>query len=221
MGEENLKLVTLGSVPYKPIVPIALKQKRMKKIMFNDQYGLTQAVLDGRKTQTRRIAYQEPFKYNCNCGICTEGKDKGKLTINDGNEIVAKSTYKIGEVVAVAQRYSDIPFANDIFIRAFPIGWANKMFVKSSLMPHQIKITNIRCERLQDISTDDCMKEGIFCSHIDGIDDAYTYDTTFDRFVKKWWYRTPIEAYKMLSCKLHLHWGSNPLVFVYDFVLVK
>lgn len=62
--------------------------------MFNDQYGLTQAVLEGRKTQTRRIAFQDPFKYNCSCGICTEGKDKGKLTINDGNEIVAKSTYK-------------------------------------------------------------------------------------------------------------------------------
>ena len=193
----------------------------MKKIMFNVQYGLTEAVLDGRKTQTRRIAYEKPFKYIRNCGFFTEGKDKGKLSINDGNEIVAKSTYKIGEVVAVAQRYCDIPFANDIFIRAVPIGWSNKMFVKSSLMPHQIKITNIRCERLQDISTDDCMKEGIFCSHIDGFDDAYTYDATFDRFVKKCWYRTPIEAYKMLSSKLHLHWDSNPLVFVYDFKLIK
>lgn len=193
----------------------------MQKIMFNDQYGLSQAVLDGRKTQTRRIAYQEPFRRNFNCGFCMEGKDKGKLTINDGNEIVAKSTYKIGEVVAVAQRYSDIPFANDIFIGAVPIGWSNKMFVKSSLMPHQIKITNIRCERLQDISTDDCMDEGIFRSHIKGIDDAYSYDATNDSFKKKWWYRTPIEAYKMLSCKLNLHWGINPLVFVYDFELVK
>lgn len=193
----------------------------MQKIMFNDQYGLTQAVLDGRKTQTRRIAYQEPFRRNFNCGFCMEGKDKGKLTINDGNEIVAKSTYKIGEVVAVAQRYSDIPFANDIFIRAVPIGWSNKMFVKSSLMPHQIKITNIRCERLQDISTDDCMKEGIYCSHMVWFHDTYSYDATNDSKRKKWWYKTPIEAYKMLSCKLHLHWGSNPLVFVYDFVLVK
>ena len=193
----------------------------MKKIMFNDQYGLTEAVLDGRKTQTRRIAYEKPFKYKRNCGFITEGKDKGKLCINDGNEIVAKSTYKIGEVVAVAQRYCDIPFANDIFIREVPIGWSNKMFVKSNLMPHQIKITNIRCERLQYISTEDCMKEGIFCSHIDGIDDAFSYDATNDSFAKKWWYRTPIEAYKMLTCKLHLHWGTNPLVFVYDFELVK
>lgn len=193
----------------------------MKKIMFNDQYGLTEAVLDGRKTQTRRIAYEKHFKHIRSCGFCTEGKDKGKLIINDGNEIVAKSTYKMGEIVAVAQRYCDIPFANDIFIRAVPIGWSNKMFVKSDLMPHQIKITNIRCERLQDISTDDCMKEGIYCSHIEGIDDAYSYDATNDRFKPKRWYRTPIKAYKMLSCKLHLHWDSNPLVFVYDFKLVK
>lgn len=193
----------------------------MKKIMFNDRYGLTEAVLDGRKTQTRRIAYEKPFKHIRSCGFCTEGKDKGKLAINDGNEIVAKSTYKIGEVVAIAQRYSDIPFANDIFIRAVPIGWSNKMFVKSDLMPHQIKITNIRCERLQYISTDDCMKEGICCCHMPWFHDAYSYDATNDSKRKKWWYQTPIEAYKMLSCKLHLHWDSNPLVFVYDFKLVK
>lgn len=194
----------------------------MKKIMFNDQYGLTQAVLEGRKTQTRRIAYENPFKHIRSSGFCTEGKDKGKLAINDGNEIMAKSTYKIGEVVAVAQRYCDIPFNNEIFKGAgLSIGWENKMFVKSNLMPHQIKITNIRCERLQDISTDDCMKEGIFCSHNEGVHDAYSYDATNDSKRKKWWYKTPIEAYKMLSCKLHLNWENNPFVFVYDFKLVK
>lgn len=204
----------------------------MKKIMFNDQYGLTQAVLEGRKTQTRRIAYQEPFKYYCNCGFYTEGKDKGKLAINDGNEIVAESTYKIGEVVAIAQRYIDL-VQNDEFYRLCGIhgmplecikyekGCDNKMFVKSDLMPHQIMITNIRCERLQDISNDDCMKEGIYCSHNEGTAYPYSYDATNDRFKPKRWYRTPIEAYKMLSCKLHLHWDSNSLVFVYDFKLVK
>lgn len=194
----------------------------MKKIMFNDQYGLTEAVLDGRKTQTRRIAYEKPFKYKRSCGFITEGTDKGKLSINDGYEIVAKSTYKIGEIVAVAQRYSDIPLDSSIkMILCKHPGWKNKMFVTAKTMPHQIKITNIRCERLQYISTDDCMKEGIFCSHIDGIDDAFSYDATKDSFIKKWLYRTPIEAYKMLSCKLHLHWGTNPLVFVYDFELIK
>ena len=190
--------------------------------MFNDHYSLTQAVLEGRKTQTRRLAYQKPFKPNCTSGLCTQGHDTGKLFINDGNEIVAKSTYKIREVVAVAQRYSDISLEPSIrTILCKHPGWNNKMFVTAKTMPHKIMITNIRYERLKDISTDDCMKEGIFCSHIEGIHDAYSYDATNDSFKKKWWYRTPIEAYKMLSCKLHLHWGSNPLVFVYDFVLVK
>lgn len=27
----------------------------MQKIMFNDRYGLTQAVIEGRKTMTRRL----------------------------------------------------------------------------------------------------------------------------------------------------------------------
>lgn len=197
----------------------------MKKIMFNDLYGLTQAVLDGRKTQTRRIAYQEPFRRNFNCGFYTEGKDKGKLAINDGNEIVAKSHYKIGEVVAVAQSYSHIPCAEEteetFNEEVASAGWGNKMFVKASLMPHQIKITNIRCERLQDISTDDCMKEGIICSHIDGINDAFSYDATNDSKRKKWWYDSPNVAYWMLCNKLHLIWDFNTLVFVYDFVLVK
>lgn len=66
----------------------------MKKIMFNDRYGLTEAVLDGRKTQTRRIAYEKPFKYYCNCGFYTEGKDKGKIALrrNGGTELLSKHT---------------------------------------------------------------------------------------------------------------------------------
>ena len=194
----------------------------MQKIMFNDQYGLTQAVLDGRKTQTRRIAYQEPFRRNFNCGFCTEGKDKGKLTINDGNEIVAKSHYKIGEVLAIAQRYEDIPMEPSIrTILCKHPGWNNKMFVTAKAMPHQIKIINIRVQHLKDISTDDCMKEGIICSHIDGIDDAFSYDATNDSKRKKWWYDSPNVAYWMLCNKLHLIWNFSTLVFVYDFELVK
>lgn len=191
----------------------------MQKIMFNDQYGLTLAVLEGRKTQTRRIAYQEPFKYYVNCGFYTEGKDKGKLTINDGNEIVAKSHYKIGEVLAVAQRYEDIPMEPSIrTILCKHPGWNNKMFVTAKTMPHQIKIVNIRVERLQSISTDDCIDEGIVDfesqikkAHFYSIPNKYgTYDTA-----KK--------AYAQLINKLSGKgtWGSNPLVFVYDFELVK
>lgn len=34
----------------------------MQKIMFNDRYGLTQAVIEGRKTMTRRLIPDEFFR---------------------------------------------------------------------------------------------------------------------------------------------------------------
>nr|DAK64728.1 MAG TPA: ASCH domain protein [Caudoviricetes sp.] len=74
--------------------------------------------------------------------------------------------YKIGEVVAVAQRYSDIGAASfDEWEREtnwFKKGFTNKMFVRADLMPHHIKITNVRIERLQDITEEDCLKEGVW-----------------------------------------------------------
>ena len=191
----------------------------MKKIMFNDQYGLTQAVLEGRKTQTRRIAYEKPFKHIRSCGFIMEGKDKGKLSINDGNEIVAKSTYKIGEVVAVAQRYCDIPMDSSIkIILCKHPGWNNKMFVTAKAMPHQIKITNIRCERLQYISTDDCLAEGIV-DFESKINKAHFYSITDESAT----YSTPRNPFAILIDKISGKgtWASNPLVFVYDFKLIK
>lgn len=194
----------------------------MKKIMFNDKYGLTQAVLDGRKTQTRRICYQGTFKRFCSCGFCLEGADRGKLYINDGNEVVAKSKFKIGEEVAIAQRYIDL---DDKFYRLLGIykggmkGYRNKMFVKADLMPHRIRITNIRVERLQDISEEDCIAEGI--QDIVG----KTYPETHLYRIKKGdtCYGTPRKPYSKLIDKISGKgtWDRNPLVFVYDFELVK
>lgn len=194
----------------------------MQKIMFNDRYGLTQAVLDGRKTQTRRICYQGTFKRFCSCGFCLEGADRGKLYINDGNEVVAKSKFKIGEEVAIAQRYIDL---DDKFYRLLGIykggmkGYRNKMFVKADLMPHRIRITNIRVERLQDISEEDCIAEGI--QDIVG----KTYPETHLYRIKKGdtCYGTPRKPYSKLIDKISGKgtWDRNPLVFVYDFELVK
>lgn len=198
----------------------------MKKIMFNDKYGLTKAVLEGRKTQTRRIAYEKHFKYNCNCGFYTEGKDKGKLAINDGNEIVAKSKFKIGEEVAIAQRYIDLA-KNDEFYRLCGIhgmplecigsekGCYNKMFVKADLMPHRIRITNIRVERLQDISEKDCLAEGIQ----DIVGKMYQGTHFYCITKADTCYVTPREPYAKLIDKISGKgtWDRNPLVFVYEF----
>ncbi len=116
----------------------------MKKIMFNDKYGLTKAVLEGRKTMTRRIAKK----------VLVEDIDQHLVWTGE----FKKPKYKVGEVVAVAQSYHALNKAGFVAPKwcehtcEDSPGYSNKMFVRADLMPYQIRITNVRVERLQDIS---------------------------------------------------------------------
>ena len=164
----------------------------MKKIMFNDKYGLTKAVLEGRKTMTRRIV--------------PEGTPLGNW-----DETISKSRYKVGEVVAVAQAYKDTCWTSPVLRLKDKPGWSNKMFVYAGLMPHQIRITGVRVERLQDISDEDCKKEGL----------EFRAGWTFHRH--RGVFASPREAFAALIDKISGKgtWGSNPWVFVYEFELLK
>lgn len=197
----------------------------MKKIMFNDALGLTQAVLDRRKTQTRRVATYEGIKCP-NIGWALEGKDEGKGVLCKGEQVVAMSAYAKGEIVAVAQSYEDILKEvygenadkitfNDLFYETHSrAGLKNKMFVKADIMRHHIKITNIRVERLQDISEEDCKCEGIY-----KWSEGWSYEEDSAPFSRT--FRTPYETFRALIGKLgRKMWERNPFVFVYDFELV-
>nr|DAU28258.1 MAG TPA: ASCH domain protein [Crassvirales sp.] len=205
----------------------------MKKIMFNDKYGLTQAVLEGRKTQTRRIiTYPKTFKGKDVCGlyvyrwkadgVITEicMYDRDEISIDEG-QILPK--YKIGEIIAIAQSYNSF-YNDECNPNLFPngAGWTNKMYVKPELMPHQIRITNVRAERLQDISDEDCLKEGIIKGKV-GSEDTHFMDAYYIPTLKKDPFCTPQGAYSYLIDKISGKgtWENNPYVFVYDFELIK
>lgn len=217
----------------------------MKKIMFNDKYGLTKAVLDGSKTQTRRvITYPKTFHGKDVCGyyVCRRATDRAitEVCMYDENEsfidegqILPK--YKVGEVVAVAQSYKDLryqPTDKTPIIRGSKIefiefqehkGWTNKMFVAPDLMLHEIRITNVRIERLQDISDDDCLEEGIIKKwHAPACKNYYYVPGVEVKGVKDV-HDTPQEAFAHLINKVSRKdvWSKNPYVFVYDFELVK
>lgn len=191
----------------------------MKKIMFNDKYGLTQAVLEGRKTQTRRIVYtQNGFVVFDGEDFQLKKLDNGQALLTLCNNEFKTANYKIGEEVAIAQRYSDIADTHGQELAQQP-GWKNKMFVRADLMAHHIRITNIRVERLQDISEEDCLKEGIWRDDNVGLEGTtYWYHGLANSSL-----RTAKEAYAALIDKISGKgtWESNPWVFVYDFELVK
>lgn len=208
--------------------------------MFNDKYGLTDAVLKGRKTMTRRLVkqsviddayeYQNTYFNNTFDEITLED-----ALINMFHENLIKLPYKIGEIVAVAQSYETLANSStqqlalmmetsSTFKKEYCVaGWNNKMFVKADLMPHQIRITNVKLERLQDISDEDCLKEGVVEKRVDGI--CYTVGNflLYDRIKRMRAFNTPQEAFAALIDKLSGKgtWDRNPWVFAYSFELVK
>lgn len=166
----------------------------MKGIMFNTKYGLEQAVLNGTKTRTWR-ADKEP-------------------------------RYKIGEIVVIKQCYKDVmnySFYGDkkLYYKVCNLmneaGATNKMFVKNELMPHKIKITGIKQCRLQDITGEECLREGIFWHN-----SKYSCLSGYS-FGNSGCFSTPLLAFISLINKLNGkdYWGSNPLGYAYEFELVK
>ena len=195
----------------------------MKKIMFNDRFGLTQAVLEGRKTQTRRVISVN-FYNRVNWKYFEEGHND--CIIDDDISILDCGNYQVDEVVAIAQSYQDCGYDGNDYITVgdgysrvkYYAGWTNKMFVRAKAMKHHIKITNVRVERLQDISEEDCIAEGI-----EKGDFTNTWDTFFFREGQNYiTAKTARIAYSKLIDKVGKKgtWESNPWVFVYDFELV-
>lgn len=199
----------------------------MKKILFNDKLGLTQAVLDGRKTMTRRIVALEStlaITWDCVTEIDRDIAIKNYIVGN------IKNRYEVGEVVAIAQCYMDIDQfhrngKNAAYLELLPglklyPGWGNKMFVRSDLMLHHIRITDIKVERLKDISDTDCLREGIVKGQCGSKEthfmDAYYLPVSYQP------YCTPQEAFSVLIDKISGRgtWESNPYVWVYKFELV-
>ena len=205
----------------------------MKKIMFNDKYGLTQAVLEGRKTQTRRIIKcQKTFNgsYVSGFRVLTNSLGERFTYLVDEDEIelegsYLKPAYEIGEEVAVSQSYHDAK--KEVgglkgLLEGHPLpsskGINNKMFVKADLMPHRIRITNVRMERLQDISVEDCSKEGVEKLKWEHSNEFYYMTKATPHR-----YNLAKDAFASLIDKTcgKGTWERNPWVFVYDFELVK
>lgn len=207
----------------------------MKKIMFSDEFGLTQAVLDGRKTMTRRIVSEKlldrwtDYDDFCN-SVSVENTPTTRQYYDEKEFFLDNSSYKVGEIIAIAQSYKDLGCSpdsldrhpKDLSVRGLmknSAGWNNKMFVKSYACKHHIKITNIKIERLQDISDEDCLKEGIIKGKC-GSESTHFMDAYYVPKEKQP-YCTPRDAFEVLIDKVSGKgvFQSNPYVFAYEFVL--
>lgn len=220
----------------------------MKKIMFSDAFCLTQAVLDGTKTMTRR-------KFTLTLDKKVAGKlirvypskvffDNGKWLFDYEGRIynLPKGNYpryEVGEVVAIAQPYMDIieclPMYSGAILdevgmpcKEYKAGWTNKMFVRADFMIHHIRITDVKIERLQDISDKECLREGVKRASIgfyaEGVKvkdwEKEAHRETASGCLKL--FPFPRQAFASLIDKVSGKgtWESNPWVVAYSFELV-
>lgn len=211
----------------------------MQKIMLNDKYCLTDAALRKQKTMTRRIERGLELLSETNHEFDGE---KVILHFEASDEpIIIRPRYRVGEIVAVSQGYKQI-YANmiiDFSTHNYHLSredraekfrekyeetaaWTNKMFVKPGLMPHQVRITNVRLERLQDITDEECLAEGIWKGEFPNVRDVYYYEIIGDCKAYKM-FTTPRKAYASLIDAISGKgtWNSNPYVFAYEFKLVR
>lgn len=204
----------------------------MKKIMFNDRYNLEWMVLKGKKTQTRRVLHRRAQNFAESFG-------------ESHPEAVIKkyARFQVGEEIAIAQPYKNL--IEQGYLCRESDGWVsekyctspgyrNKMFVKAEYMPHRIRITGIKVERLQDISDEDCMAEGVVESPI-SVENMETHEVGNMAYVevkkgKDGSAETIMRvctsarlAYKALIKAINGEdvWIRNPYVFAYTFKLIK
>lgn len=203
----------------------------MKKILFNDNYGLTAAVLDGRKTMTRRFL-NVPKRFHGVDAPQLEFHKNAKglyfdcvlIDYNDHELGQLPLPYEVGEIVAIAQSYHTLNKSGSVAPEwcehtcESSAGYRNKMFVRADFMPNRIQMTDLWFEHLQDISNEDCLREGVEkwmdCFIVTGIIERGKNNVCFE---------TPRQAFAALIDKVSGRgtWEKNPWVFAYSFKLMQ
>ena len=223
----------------------------MKKIMFSERFGLEQAVLAGTKTMTRRIIPDIEIDWNRRGRVTlpVSGFEHGVLFM-DVRSILHDAgicdysapakyqpKYEVGEEVAIAQpykndgvltynAYNEDGTAREDGLRRHKEmlgsnGYRNKMFVKAEYMPHRIRITGIKVERLQDITEQECICEGIKIKKGNRNGERPFGEFTFDGWDD--YSFTAREAFAALIDRISGRgtWQRNPWVYAYTFELIK
>jgi hypothetical protein len=189
----------------------------MKPILFSAE--MVRAIQDLRKTQTRRIVKPQPSS-----GIRKSVFVKSGLEDGHGREI--KPRYQPGDILWVRETWLkaddgycykadiEVPSESEDLRKAYGYKWRPSIFMPREAARIFLRVTNVRVERLHDITENDARNEGV--------KDPYDYQepSYYDQprvrgmeinksaFVGLW---------DSLNAKRGYGWDTNPWVWVYEF----
>lgn len=201
----------------------------MKPILFNTE--MVQAILQGRKTVTRRIIKGLPQDAKRIGWLTDSGNDKSygvaAFDVN-GSRKYFKLPYLIGDILYVRETWGDYDGEASYYLykadytegqKGFwfekeQIHWVELPKWKPSIhMPKEaarifLRVTDVKVERLQDITLSDVLKEGLEI-------EKYVTTPLMKKFSNLW--DTTVDK-KELN---RYGWDANPYVWVYEFEVIS
>ncbi len=205
---------------------------RILPILFNTD--MVRAILDGRKTVTRRLVKLQPDWFDC--GIKGDRNTPMRACDVLLSDLEIKPSYQPGDILYVRETWKYYEKAvgkgegfhigkflaykadEDKYKEGRPSEWYEGKWKPSIHMPKPaariwLKVTDVRVERLQDISEEQCLREGIVILPEDIEDEEFGSCPN-----------VPIFKYSILwgstigkSAIVHSGWNANPWVWVIEF----
>lgn len=180
---------------------------RERPILFNGE--MVRAILDGRKTQTRRVIKNPEWREEGEIepgGICVPGSHHYELQNKcpygkPGDRLWVRETFEPYCQGTVLYRATDSDRKNNWGGDSHK--WKPSIHMKRWMSRINLEITNVREERVQDISEEDAKAEGVGINSISG-----THKTDF---VRLW-----VNIHKGKPTE----WCFNPLVRVLEFKMI-
>lgn len=183
-------------------------------MIFNGE--MVRAILDGRKTQTRRpvnrstanlldLQAQYPHKkYNisCPCGAVGDRLWVRETWAEAGASAPELTLYRANYPAHVQTHYENVPPAEDV-------RWKPSIHMPRWASRILLEITDVRVEQVQSISQADAIAEGAPRSHPSI--DAVSQQHGFPDFSRSWFCQTWQSIYGA-EC-----WQTNPWVWVIEF----
>jgi hypothetical protein len=201
-----------------------------RPILFSGE--MVRAILDGRKTQTRRIFKPE----NINIGQHIAGgfyyhtfaKNKGGVYCNGqgqfnpeswlhycpygqpGDKLWVRETWQANDVDIERKDKSAIEYRATSFVETLD-GWKPSIHMPRWASRILLEVVNVRVERVQDISGNDCIAEGIERG-VEGGSVCHFRDEIVSGAVECYKY-----LWDSINAKRGYSWESNPWVWVVEF----
>ena len=204
----------------------------MKPILFNTE--MVRAILDGRKSATRRIIKKQPKEkndiiYKHSCGKWYISPDNDSLL-----ETEIKPPYLSGDILYVRETWAEVETVNGVPYYIFKADDQNGLhstrqnFYRWYPSIHMLKeaarlflrVTDVRVERLQDITEEQAAQEGA--------PKAFEYNTPEGSVItldEGGYFRLGFKALwnsTIWKDKLPIHgWDANPWVWVIEFERIE